>query len=85
MNILEKKKLLERRKIGLVNFYTPTCKREDVVKAEMSNMLSRMFNGSITALASSLLSMENVTMQEIEYLKKLISEKEKKLRGKKNE
>jgi len=85
MNILEKKKLLERRKIGLVNFYKPICKREDVVKAEMSNMISKMFNGSITALASSLLSMENVTIQEIEYLKKLIDEKEKKLRNQSHE
>jgi len=84
MTILEKKKLLKRRKIGLVNFYTPLRKRDEVVKAEMSIMLSRLFNGSVTALASSLLSMENVSMEEIEDLKKMINEKEKKLRSNNN-
>jgi predicted transcriptional regulator len=81
MNILEKKKLLQRRKIGLVNFYKPLRKREEVVKAEMSTMLARLFDGSVTALASSLLSMESVTMEQIEDLKKMIDEKEKKLRS----
>ena len=85
MNILEKKKLLQRRKIGLVNFYKPLRNREAVIKAEMSTMLSRMFDGSVTALASSLLSMESVTMEEIEDLKKMIDEKEKKLRNLNNE
>lgn len=84
MNILEKKKLLKRRKIGLVNFYSPLRKREEVIKAEMSTMLTRMFNGSITALASSLLSMDDVTIEEIENLKQMINEKEKKLRSNNN-
>ena len=84
MNILEKKKLLKRRKIGLVNFYTPLRKREEVIKAEMSTMLTRMFNGSISALASSLLSMDDVTIEEIENLKQMINEKEKKLRSNNN-
>ena len=84
MNILEKKKLLQRRKIGLVNFYKPLRKREDVIKAEMSTIISRLFNGSVTALASSLLSMESVTIEEIEDLKKIIREKEKNLRNRNN-
>ena len=85
MNILEKKKLLKNKKIGLVNFYTPVCNREDVIKDEMSNLLLKIFNGSVTALASSLLSMEDVTIEEIEDVKKVIEEKEKLLRERKNE
>lgn len=81
MNTLEKKKLLKRRKTGLVNFYSPTRSQEDVVKAEMSSLVSRMFGGSRTALANSLLSLEDLSLEEIERIKALIDEKEKELRG----
>jgi BlaI family penicillinase repressor len=82
MNILEKKNVLRRKKIGLVNFYTPLYKRDEVVRDEMSNVLSQVFNGSVTALASALLSMDNVTIEEIDDLKRIINEKEKDLSGK---
>lgn len=81
MNTLEKKKLLERRKTGLVNFYTPTRSREEVVKAEMSTLVTRLFGGSIPALANSLLSLEDLSLEEIERIKALIDEKERQLRG----
>lgn len=85
MNILERKGVLQRRKVGLVNFYTPTRSKDKVVKAEMSSMLSRMFGGSITALASSLMSLENVSLKEIQSIKELLNKKEKELQGNKNE
>jgi predicted transcriptional regulator len=81
MNTLEKKKLLERHKTGLVNFYSPTRSQEEVVKAEMSSLVSRMFGGSRTALANSLLSLEDLSLEEIERIRALIDEKEKQLRG----
>jgi predicted transcriptional regulator len=81
MNTLEKKKLLKRQKTGLVNFYSPTRSQEEVVKAEMSSLVSRMFGGSRTALANSLLSLEDLSLEEIERIKALIDEKEKQLRG----
>ncbi len=81
MNTLEKKKLLERRKTGLVNFYSSSRSEEEVVKAEMSTMVSRMFGGSIPALANSLLSLEDLSLEEIERIKALIDEKERELRG----
>ena len=85
MNILERKGVLQRRKVGLVNFYTPTRSKDKVVKAEMSSMISRMFGGSITALASSLMSLENVSLKEIQSIKELLNKKEKELQGNKNE
>ena len=53
MNVLEKKKLLTRRKIGLVNFYAPTLSREDITRGEMSRLVDGVFSGSITALCSA--------------------------------
>jgi BlaI family transcriptional regulator, penicillinase repressor len=81
MNTLEKKKLLERHKTGLVNFYSSARSEEEVVKAEMTTMVSRMFGGSIPALANSLLSLEDLSLEEIERIKALIDEKERELRG----
>jgi BlaI family penicillinase repressor len=81
MNTLEKKKLLERHKTGLVNFYSSTRSQEEVVTAEMSTMVSRMFGGSIPALANSLLSLKDLSLEEIERIKALIDEKERELRG----
>ena len=81
MNILVDKKLLKREKIGLVNFYTPTRSRDTIVKSEMSSLLSRVFDGSKPALASSLLSLENLTLNEINEIKKILIDKEQELKS----
>lgn len=80
MNTLEKKRLLERRKVGLVNFYRPMRSRHDMIKAELSTMLSRVFAGSIPALADSLLSMEDLSLEEIDQIKRLLYQKERELK-----
>jgi BlaI family penicillinase repressor len=81
MNTLEKKGLLRRKKTGLVNFYKPTRSRNQMIKAEMSSLLSRIFDGSIPALANSLLALDDVKLEEIRQIKELIEQKEQELRG----
>ena len=81
MNTLERKGLLERRKIGLVNFYTPTRSREELVRAEMTALVSRVFDGSIPAFANSLFSLDDLTLDEVRRIKKLINSKERELGG----
>jgi predicted transcriptional regulator len=85
MNILERKKVLSREKIGLVNFYSPTRSKNEIIEAEMSSMLSRVFGGSVTALTSSLMSLEDVDLNELKNMKALLNKKEKELQGNKNE
>jgi predicted transcriptional regulator len=85
MNILEKKRVLKRRKIGLVNFYSPLRSREEVIKSEMSSLLSKIFDGSASALASSLMSMDDLSLEEIKKIKVLLNKKEKELQGKNHE
>jgi BlaI family transcriptional regulator, penicillinase repressor len=82
MNTLEKKGILERKKIGLVNFYKPLKSREEAVKSEMTGVVARIFNGSVPALANYLINSENLSLKEIEKIKKLLNEKEEKLRSK---
>jgi len=81
MNTIEKKGLLKREKIGLVNFYTPTRSRRDMVKKELSTLVSRIFNGSVPAMANFLLNSENLNREEIESIKALLASKEKELKG----
>ncbi len=83
MNTLEKKSLLHRRKVGLVNFYTPTKTRDEMIRGEMSSMVARMFHGSIPSLANSLLSLEDVDLKEVREIKKLLDRKEKELKDEK--
>ena len=84
MNTLKKKDVLERKKIGLVNFYSPTRSREQMVRFEMSALISRIFDGSIPALANYLINSENLSLEEIETIKSLLKKKETKLRNKKS-
>lgn len=81
MNTLEKKKLLTHEKTGLVNFYTPTKSKEDVTRSEMASLVTRVFGGSIPALANSLLSLDDLSLEEIDRIRALIDEKERELRG----
>ena len=83
MNILVKKKLLKRDKIGLVGFYTPTNSREETTRQETSRLVTGIFGGSIPAVASSLMSLDDVDLQDIAEIKKLIRLREEELkRGK---
>lgn len=84
MNILEKKGLLKRSKKGLVNFYEPSKSREQMIKSEMSQLVFRMFDGSIPAFANYLIKFENLSLKEIESIKKLLDDKEAELKGKKS-
>jgi BlaI family transcriptional regulator, penicillinase repressor len=81
MNTLEKKGLLKCVKIGMVNFYTPVRTRDQMVKSEISLMASRMFKGSLPALANYLVNSEKLSLDEIEAIKSLLHRKEKELKG----
>ena len=80
MNTLEKKGLLKRRKRGLVNFYRPTRSRNEMTRVEVSTILSRVFQGSVAALADSLLSIDDLSLDEIDQIKRLVRRKERELK-----
>jgi BlaI family transcriptional regulator, penicillinase repressor len=82
MNLLEKKGLFTRKKIGLVNFYTPTRQREDMLQSETQHLISRVFRGSAPALANFLIAEEDLSLDDITTIKSLLKEKEAKLKEK---
>jgi BlaI family transcriptional regulator, penicillinase repressor len=85
MNILEKKGLLKRKKQGLVNFYKPIKTRDQMINSEMSQLVSRMFSGSIPAVANYLIKSDELSLKEIEKIKELLEKKEAELRSNKND
>jgi len=81
MNTLEKKGFLKREKIGLVNFYKPTESRDSMAQVELSQLLSRVFHGSVPTLANFLMDSDNISLQEIQTIKDMLNEKEQQLRS----
>ncbi len=75
MNNLETKGYLRKEKIGLVNFYQPTQRRDEMVHAETRNFVKKVFDGSFMSLANYLIGSENLTAEEIDDLKKLLDER----------
>jgi len=80
MNTLVKKGLLKTKKIGLVNFYTPVKTRNEIVKGEMNSMVSRIFHGSVPALANYLIDSEDLSLEEIQKIKELLDKREQQLK-----
>jgi predicted transcriptional regulator len=77
MNNLEVKGFLEKDKIGLVNFYKPLRKRNELLKKETANFVDKTFGGSFQRLASYLIDSGTLSAEEIADLKRVIREKEK--------
>ena len=80
MNTLVKKKLLTRKKIGLVGFYAPTHSREEATRQETSRLVSRIFGGSVSAVANSLVNLDGVDLDDLQEIKKLIRRREAELK-----
>ncbi len=80
MNTLERKGFLGRKKTGMVNFYTPVRSRDEMEREEMSSIVSRIFGGSKPALASSLLSLDGLELEELEQIKEILARREKELK-----
>jgi predicted transcriptional regulator len=83
MNTLVGKGYLVRKKTGMVNFYTPSKNRGQMVRKETSSLLSRVFHGSVPAMTSHLLKSEGLTLEEIKGIRELLDARARKLRRKK--
>lgn len=81
MNILMEKGFLTRKKIGMVNFYTPTVSREEMAQQETHTLVSRAFGGSFVALANYLVDSGSLSEKELTVLKDMIDAKERKRKG----
>lgn len=85
MNNLVKKGYLQKKKIGLVNFYSPLKTKDDSIKSEISKLISKAFDNSAPALATYLIRKQDLNLEDIKVMKALLSRKEKELKENKND
>jgi len=85
MNNLVNKGYLNKKKIGLVNFYSPLKTKDDSIKSEISKLISKAFNNSAPALATYLIRKQDLDLDDIKDMKALLSKKEKELKENKND
>jgi BlaI family transcriptional regulator, penicillinase repressor len=79
LNKLHDKGFLNRKKIGMVNFFWPKVTRRAMIKEQLSFFISNMFNDSVPALTNFLIDSNDLSLKEIQSIKKFIETKEQEL------
>lgn len=77
LNIMHRKGFLRRRKEGKAFLFSPRVKKENVAGGIIGDLLSRVFEGSPSALVLNLLETADLDSHELAELRKLISRKAK--------
>ena len=77
LNIMVRKGYLRRRKEGKAFLFVPKVKKESVAGGIVGDLLSRVFNGSSSAMVMNLLETADLDADELAELRRLISRKEK--------
>ena len=70
---LVQKKALTYDKEGRVFIYTPLIGQEDYVNQESRHFLQRFYNGNLVSMMTVFLDMEELSQQEVDELKELLS------------
>ena len=70
---LVQKKALTYDKEGRVFIYTPLIGQEDYVNQESRHFLQRFYNGNVVSMITAFLDMEELSQQEVDELKELLS------------
>ncbi|NOY42054.1 MAG: BlaI/MecI/CopY family transcriptional regulator [Planctomycetes bacterium] len=77
LNIMHRKGFLRRRKEGKSFLFSPKVKKESVTGGMMGDLLSRVFDGSPSAMMLNLLETTDIGADELAELRKLITQKAK--------
>ena len=77
LNIMHRKGFLRRKKDGKAFLFSPKVAKEKVTGRMMGDMLSRLFNGSPSAMALNLIETSDLDADELAELRKLLNRKSK--------
>ena len=77
LNIMHRKGYVRRRKEGKSFLFSPKLRKETVAGGIMGDLLSRVFDGSASALVLNLLETTDLDSAELAELRKLIARKAK--------
>ena len=75
---LVSKKALTYEKQSRVFVYTPLVKEDEYIRQESNTFLKRYYDGNITSMLASYLEDDKLSETEIDTLRSLLSEKQKK-------
>ena len=77
LNIMFEKKFLKRKKSGNSFLFSPKVKKDRVTGGMMSDLVSRAFGGSPSAMVLNLLESTDLAADELAEIRKLIARKSK--------
>ncbi len=77
LNIMHRKGFLRRRKEGKAFLFSPKVNKDKVTGRIMGDLLSRLFDGSPSAMVLNLLETADLDSDELAELRKLIMRKAK--------
>ena len=77
LNIMHRKGYLRRRKDGKSFWFSPRVEKDSVSGQMMSDIASRLFGGSTSAMVLNLLESTDVDTEELAEIRKLIARKAK--------
>ena len=77
LNIMFDKKFLKRKKSGNSFLFSPKVKKDSVTGGMMSDLVSRAFGGSPSAMVLNLLESTDLDADELAEIRKLIARKSK--------
>ena len=77
LNIMHRKGFLRRRKDGKAFLFSPKVEKDRVAGKMMGDLLSRVFDGSPSAMVLNLIETTDLDSDELAELRRLISRKSK--------
>jgi predicted transcriptional regulator len=80
LNIMHRKGFVRRRKEGNAFLFTPKEERQRVTGRMTADLLSKVFDGSPSALVLNLLESTDVDAEELAQLRTLIARKAKEMK-----
>jgi len=85
VRILENKGFVSHRAFGNAHEYFPLVKKEDYTKAYVKSIMKDYFSDSFKEMVSFFTREENMTIEEMEAIRKLLNEEIKKQKGEEDE
>lgn len=75
LNIMVKKGLLTREKLGRAFSYSPVVEEKDVNRGMVGDLVKRVFDGSATALMLEVLETQDLDSEELKLVRRMINRK----------
>jgi predicted transcriptional regulator len=77
LRVLEKKGFLNHKVDGRTYVYEPKITQNEVSKGMITDLLDRLFGGSMVQLFNTLMDAENIPNDELQQIRQIIDEKER--------